>query len=611
MAFDVTDFLAEGTRQCLALAKRPLPDLLAEAEEIRQRGHGRIVSYSRKVFIPLTQLCRDSCAYCTFAKPPRRGRAPYMSLEEVLALPRAAPRRAARRRCSRSATSRNCVTRRRARHWRALGHDDDARLPAAMAAAGAQARPACCRTSTPGMMSAAEIAALRKVSVSQGMMLEIESPRLCEKGGPHYGSPDKHPRARLATIEAAGEARGAVHDRHPHRHRRDAARTDRLAAGDRATCTERTATSRKSSSRISAPRPTPGWRTRRAGAGRSCCGRSRRARLIFGPQMNIQAPPNLSSGRARRSVAAGINDWGGVSPVTPDHVNPEAPWPAHRRARARHREPRQVSWSSGSRSIPPTRASRRAGSAPALHTAVCAAIDTEGFAREENGSPGADAPVPSTPAPIIAPRPRSARPGARPRRRRQSAGRGRDRPAVRGARSGVRRRLRQPPTNCAQKTNGDTVQLCRQPQHQLHQRLLFPLPLLRLLEGQDPAKSCAAGPTISTLDEIARRVRRSVGARRDRSVHAGRHPPATIPARPISRSAARGEGGAAAASTSTPSRRSKCRRARARSASHVGDFLARLQGRGPRHAAGHRGGNPRRRGAARALPGQDQHCANG
>ena len=86
MAFDVTDFLAEGARQYLALAKRPLPDLLAEAEEIRQRGHGRIVSYSRKVFAPLTHLCRDSCAYCTFAKSPRAVRAPYMSLEEVLAV---------------------------------------------------------------------------------------------------------------------------------------------------------------------------------------------------------------------------------------------------------------------------------------------------------------------------------------------------------------------------------------------------------------------------------------------------------------------------------------------------------------------------------------------
>ena len=86
MAFDVTDFLAEGARQYLALAKRPLPDLLAEAEEIRRRGHGRIVSYSRKVFAPLTHLCRDSCAYCTFAKPPRAVRAPYMSLEEVLAV---------------------------------------------------------------------------------------------------------------------------------------------------------------------------------------------------------------------------------------------------------------------------------------------------------------------------------------------------------------------------------------------------------------------------------------------------------------------------------------------------------------------------------------------
>ena len=86
MAFDVTDFLAEGSRQYLALAKRPLPDLLAEAEEMRQRGHGQIVSYSRKVFAPLTHLCRDSCAYCTFAKRPRSVRADNRSVRPELTL---------------------------------------------------------------------------------------------------------------------------------------------------------------------------------------------------------------------------------------------------------------------------------------------------------------------------------------------------------------------------------------------------------------------------------------------------------------------------------------------------------------------------------------------
>jgi FO synthase len=179
----------------------------------------------------------------------------------------------------------------------------------------------------PGVMSADEIASLRPVSVSQGIMLESSSERLCARGGPHYGSPDKSPSVRLATIDAAGAARvpftsgiligigetraerlaallalRELHERHGHIQ-------EIIIQNFRAKPDTRMA---------NAPEPDIGdlmWTIALA-------------RLVFGPAMNIQAPPNLSALGFSRLIEAGLNDWGGVSPVTPDHVNPEAPWPA-------------------------------------------------------------------------------------------------------------------------------------------------------------------------------------------------------------------------------------------------------------------------------------------
>jgi FO synthase len=172
----------------------------------------------------------------------------------------------------------------------------------------------------PGVMSEAEVAALRRVSVSQGMMLENVSPRLGERGGPHHGSPDKAPAARLATLAAAGRLKvpfigetraeridsllaiNALHRRHGHIQ-------EVIIQNFRA---------KNDTGMARAPEPDADemlWTVAMA-------------RIVFGPRMNIQAPPNLSPGLVADLIAAGINDWGGVSPVTPDHVNPEAPWPA-------------------------------------------------------------------------------------------------------------------------------------------------------------------------------------------------------------------------------------------------------------------------------------------
>ena len=179
----------------------------------------------------------------------------------------------------------------------------------------------------PGVMTRDEIAGLRAVTASQGIMLESTSERLCEQGGVHYGSPDKHPAVRLETIRLAGELQvpfttGILIGIGETREERIEAL---LAIRD---LHARTATSRKSSSRISAPSPTPSWPMPTEPDLDDLLWTIAAARLILGPEMNIQAPPNLSPGVYPRLIAAGINDWGGISPVTPDHVNPEAPWPA-------------------------------------------------------------------------------------------------------------------------------------------------------------------------------------------------------------------------------------------------------------------------------------------
>src|SRR5262249_44406552 len=179
----------------------------------------------------------------------------------------------------------------------------------------------------PGHLATADVAALRTVSVSQGLMLESVSERLCEPGGPHHGSPDKYPGARLASVRAAGEQRVPF--------------TSGILIGIGETREERIDSLlglRELNGRyghiqdiiIQNFRPKPGTRMAHwpAPSLEDHLWTVAIARLLFAPSMNIQAPPNLSPGVLSCLIDAGINDWGGVSPVTPDHVNPEAPWPA-------------------------------------------------------------------------------------------------------------------------------------------------------------------------------------------------------------------------------------------------------------------------------------------
>ena len=303
-----------------------LAALMTTAAALRDAGHGANISYSCKVFIPLTKLCRDSCHYCTFAQPPRRAAAAYLEPQDVLAIARAGARAGCREALFtlgdkpelRYVAAREALAK--------LGYATTFDYLAAMAALVFE-ETGLLPHLNPGVMSRDEMLALRKVSVSQGIMLETAAERLAQKGGPHFGSPDKAPAVRLATIGAAGEAAipftsgiligigetrrerieallalRALHRRHGHIQ-------EIIIQNFRAKPHTRMAL---------APEPDAADHLWTIAV----------ARIIFGPVMNIQTPPNLSAGPLADMIAAGINDWGGVSPVTPDHVNPEAPWPA-------------------------------------------------------------------------------------------------------------------------------------------------------------------------------------------------------------------------------------------------------------------------------------------
>jgi FO synthase len=299
--------------------------LLDAAARLRDAGHGEHISYSRKVFIPLTKLCRDVCHYCTFAQPPRTGQSAYLSIEQAVAIAKAGREAGCKEALFTLGDKPELRYSAARRELDRLGHPTTLSYLAEAARAVFQEAGLLPHVN-PGVMTGADIDALRKVSVSQGIMLESVSPRLSQKGGPHFGSPDKMPSARLETIRVAGE--------------RAVPFTSGILIGIGETRQERIDSllalrdlqdsyGHLQEVIIQNFRPKPG--TRMAGSAAPTIEDHlwtiAVARLIFGPEMNIQAPPNLSPGELERLVAAGINDWGGVSPVTPDHVNPEAPWP--------------------------------------------------------------------------------------------------------------------------------------------------------------------------------------------------------------------------------------------------------------------------------------------
>ena len=367
------------------LEQAPLAELIEAAGRLRDDGHDRHISYSRKVFIPLTHLCRDVCHYCTFAERPRAGRSAYLSPDEVLAIARAG----AAAGCTEALFTLGDKPELRYRAARdaldALGHETTIDYLQAMCALVLR-ETGLLPHANPGVMSRSEMAGLRTVSASQGVMLESLSARLCEPGGVHYGSPDKRPETRLETLRLAGELRVPF--------------TTGILIGIgemRAERLEALFAIRELHRHfghvqeviVQNFRAKPG--TKLAGAAEpdldDLLWSIAAARLILGPTMNIQAPPNLTPGVYPRLIAAGINDWGGISPVTPDHVNPEAPWPAIAELAERtvalgkvlvHRLP-----------IYPSYAQDLATwSAPEIAMQTRRLSDAEGFARDDNWAPG-------------------------------------------------------------------------------------------------------------------------------------------------------------------------------------------------------------------------------
>jgi len=302
-----------------------LESLLHAAARLRDRGKGRIVTYSKKVFIPLTHLCRDYCGYCTFRADPVPGVAAYMTPDEVLAVAEAG----ARAGCKEALFSLGDQPERifpEAREFlRKLGYERTLDYLAAMTELVLE-NTGLLPHANPGVMGAADLARLRESNVSLGLMLENVSPRLKQNGGAHWRAPDKAPALRLRTIEEAGRQRIAF--------------TTGILIGIGETLAECV----DSLLAVKHLNDTYGHiqevliqpfrakaDTRMAQTAEPSIEDLQRtlavARLIFGPEMNVQSPPNLVADDYPQLLAAGLNDWGGISPVTRDFINPEAAWP--------------------------------------------------------------------------------------------------------------------------------------------------------------------------------------------------------------------------------------------------------------------------------------------
>ncbi len=373
---------APSAAEATALLETPasrLPDLLGAAAALRDRGRGRRITFSAKVFIPLTTLCRDYCGYCTFRKDPGEPGAFTMTPEQVLALAQAGARLGAKEALFSLGDKPEALFPEHRAFLRRMGHrttlgylravservlDETGLLPHA----------------NPGLMTERDLAALREVNVSMGIMLESTSARLLAPGAAHDRAPDKVPGRRLKTIARAG-ALGIpfttgilIGIGETHAERVDAL----LAIRD---LHERHGHIQEvivQNFRVKPTIPMRGWPEPGA---EDLLRTVAVARLLLGPMMNIQAPPNLSADGYERLAAAGLNDWGGVSPLTPDHINPERPWPGlaelRRRTESAGHELRERL------AIYPEYATRSAFLDPRLGHRVARLVDPEGFVRPD------------------------------------------------------------------------------------------------------------------------------------------------------------------------------------------------------------------------------------
>ena len=355
-----------------------LPDLLARAGEVRDRGRGRTVTFSAKVFVPLTTLCRDYCGYCTFRRDPGEAGAHTLGPDEVVALVQAGARLGAKEALFSLGDRPEARFPEHREFLRRHGHRTTLSYLRAMCALTLE-QSALLPHANPGLMGERDLAALREVNVSMGIMLETVSERLLGRGLAHDHAPDKVPARRLRTIGLAGklgipfttgiligigesprervDALVAIRDLHE----RWGHIQEVIVQNFRA---------KPGIPMRDAPEPTLDDLLRTLAV----------ARLVLGPDINIQAPPNLTPGAYPRLLAAGLNDWGGVSPLTPDHINPEKPWPGLRALRA---ATEQQGFTFRERlAIYPEYATRAEFVDERLRSRVAALIDSDGLVRK-------------------------------------------------------------------------------------------------------------------------------------------------------------------------------------------------------------------------------------
>ena len=322
MSFDLTI----TTQAAYDLVDVPhLDELIAPAQELRDDGFGSTITYSKKVFIPLTQLCRDVCHYCTFAKTPGKLTSVFLTVDEVLDVARQGEVMGCKEALF-TLGEKPELRYKVAREWLNKAGFESTIEYLTHVTGQVLERTNLLPHVNPGNLTSEEIRSLCQVAPSMGIMLESSAERLTQKGMPHFGSPDKVPEVRLATLKRLGELRVPT--------------TTGILIGIGETRAERVESlleirklhqefghiqevivqnfrAKPNTLMANATEPTSEdlrWTIAVA-------------RLIFGSTMSIQAPPNLSPDALQPIVNAGINDWGGVSPLTPDFVNPEAPWP--------------------------------------------------------------------------------------------------------------------------------------------------------------------------------------------------------------------------------------------------------------------------------------------
>ncbi len=358
-----------------------------------------LITYSPKVFIPLTKLCRDVCHYCTFSHPPRLGELSFLTSDDVLAIARAG----AKAGCTEALFTLGDKPELRYRvakdELSGLGHASTISYLAEMASLVIQ-ETGLLPHLNPGVMTADDIAILRPVSASMGIMLEGVAPSLAKKGGPHFGSPDKDPDARLETIRLAGEARvpfttGILIGIGETRYERVLAlrriKELQVRYGHIQEIIIQNFRAKRGTRMSNMAEPTLKDLKWTIGA----------ARDLFGPDMPIQAPPNLTRDDFPELIDAGISDWGGVSPVTRDHVNPEAPWPEITSLRVATAKKGRVL--AARLPIYPRYIFEDGWIDDAVRPVVNRNMDIDGLARDDSWSPGVADVMPIAPAVVGSP----------------------------------------------------------------------------------------------------------------------------------------------------------------------------------------------------------------